>query len=129
MLDRHIQHELTAGVYIDGQWVEDTTVTIDGRYDPLRSVYWGRFAIEYVEKTCRENVSASIGWHGDERQGYVSISYYSPGQLDFVDVEHYMYMNESMESFALKMEDGTIIAASERLAELMALEGYYPLVW
>lgn len=127
---KKIYHELTAGVYVGGEWVQDTAVVIDGkRWNFGKGGFNGHFAIEYVEKTCREEVRASVGWHDGEDTGCVSIIYSGWGDIGVVDVEYYIYMNDTMESFAIQFGDGTIIATSERLAELMALDGYYSLAW
>ena len=123
---REICHELTAGVYIDGEWVADTSVTIDGRRWKFgKGGFNGHFAIDYVEKTCRDEVSASVNW----QDGYVSMMYYGYGDSGFVDIEYFVYINDTMESFAIQFGDGTIVATSEYLAELMDLDSYYPLVW
>lgn len=126
---RHIHHEMTAGVYINGEWVEDTSVVKDGkRYNFGRGNFSGHFAIEYIEKTCREEVRAAVGWYEDsDHEAVVSMSYYGYGLPDFVDMDWYVYMTPTMDSFAIEFTDGVIIATSDSLADLIALDWYYPL--
>lgn len=126
---RQIHRELTAGVYVDGERIEDTSVIIDGkRYNFGRGNFSGRFAIEYIEKTCREEVRAAVGWHEDaDHEAVVSMTYYGYGMPDFVDMDWYIYMSPTMESFAIEFADGVIIATSDSLADLIALDWYYPL--
>lgn len=129
LFSKEIYHELSAGVYIDGQRVADTDVVIDGRRHSFgRGRFNGRFAIEYVEETCREETVARVDWHkDDDHPGVVSMSYFGYGQYDFVDMDWYVYMSPTMESFAIEFAGGVIIATSDNLAQLIALDWYYPL--
>jgi len=121
--DFYLQKE--AGVYIDGLRVADTTVTFDGERNPLENdSFWGHIRIEYIEKTCREQVFGTIGFT-EEGQRILWNGY---GDLGFIDMNWYCYVSSNMHAFAFQMEDGTIIASDDYMAELMALEGYYPLV-
>ena len=117
--------ELEAGVYVDGVRVEDTTVVIDGSRNNLHDSFWGRIAIDYLEKSCREGVYANLWW---KENGQI-IGYYGHGSFDIVPLDRYCYFSSSMEAFAMENQDeGWIIASHDYLAELMALEGYYPLL-
>ncbi len=117
--------ELEAGVYVDGVRVEDTKVVIDGRKNNYRGNFWGHVAIDYLEKSCRDGTYANIWWN-DEGQ---VIGYFGYGELNFVPVDRYCYFSSNMASFAIEnTDDGWIIATHDYLAELMALEGYYPLI-
>ncbi len=117
--------ELDAGVYIDGVRVEDTHVLIDGSKNNLRSEFFGRLAIEYIEKTCRDEVRASVSWR-DEGQ---SILYGGYGSVGIVELDRYCYFSSNMMGFAIENKnEGWIIATDDYLAELMALDGYYPLL-
>ena len=117
--------ELDAGVYVNGVRVEDTKVVIDGRKNNYRGNFWGHVAIDYLEKSCRDGTYADIWWN-DEGQ---VIGYFGYGKLNFVPVDRYCYFSSNMASFAIENTDeGWIIATHDYLAELMALDGYYPLL-
>ena len=119
-----IHLELTAGVYIDGVHVEDTDVVIDGTRNDLHGEFRGRIAIDYLEKSCREQAQAHVVW---DESGQV-IGYFGYGQLGLVPLNRWCYFSTDMRSFAIRNRDeGLIIATDAYLAELMALDGYYPL--
>ena len=81
-----------------------------------------------LKKTCREEVRAAVGWYEDsDHEAVVSMTYYGYGLPDFVDMDWYVYMSPTMESFAIEFADGVIIATSDSLADLIALDWYYPL--
>lgn len=129
LFSRKIHHEFSAGVYIDGECIGDTDIVIDGKRHSFRNnEFYGRFAIDYIEKTCRDQAKANIVWHkDDDHRGIVSMSYFCYGQYDFVDMDLYVYMSPTMENFAIEFADGVIIATSEEMAQLIALDWYYPL--
>ncbi|MBQ9931217.1 MAG: helix-turn-helix domain-containing protein, partial [Firmicutes bacterium] len=54
-------------VYQDGQAVEESTVTIEGKR--AKGTFSGTFAIDYVEKTTRDEVQGYVGW-GEEGVEY-----------------------------------------------------------
>ncbi len=117
--------ELEAGVYIDGLRVEDTKVIIYGSRNKLSNEFSGRLAIDWLEKTCREKTKAHIAWSENGQ----NIGYYGYGQLGFVPLDNNCYFSSNMMSFAIEnSEEGWVIATDDYLAELMALEGYYPLI-
>ncbi len=129
LFSKEIHHELSAGVYIGGEHIADTDVVIDGkRHCFVNRGFNGRFAIDYIEKTCRDQAVARIDWHKDDDHcGVVSMSYFCYGQFDYVDMDWYVYMSPTMENFAIEFADGVIIATSDNLAQLIALDWYYPL--
>lgn len=84
----------------------------------------GRFAIEAVEATCQENVTAQIQWDTMGVEGWQDVQYYRPGEFCSLGVERMLYITENMQSFGLKLEDGTIIATDEAYVPLLR-SGYY----
>ena len=122
---RPVSLEVTATVYTaEGEPVGETTVTIDGTRTILgdRS-FVGRFAIDAVEPTCREGVEARIRWDA-MWTGAQDILFYRAGEFLSLGLERMLYITESMESFGLKLEDGTIIATDPAYVPLL-LSGYY----
>lgn len=117
--------ELEAGLYIDGLRVEDTKVIIEGSKNKLRNEFNGRLAIDWLEKTCRDKTKVNIVWSESGQH----IVYYGYGQIGFVPLGNNCYFSFNMMSFAIEnSEEGWVIATHDYLAELMALEGYYPLI-
>ena len=122
---RPVSLEVTATVYTaEGEPVGETTVAIDGTRTILgdRS-FVGRFAIDAVEPTCREGVEARIRWDA-MWAGAQDILFYWAGEFLSLGLERMLYITENMESFGLKLEDGTIIATDEYYVPLL-LSGYY----
>ena len=122
---QEISLEVPAAVYTaEGAPAEVTTVTIDGSVKILgdRS-FVGRFAIGCVEPTCREYVHANIRWDA-MWEGAQDILFYRAGDFLSLGVERMLYITESMESFGLRLEDGTIIATDESYVPLL-MSGYY----
>ena len=83
----------------------------------------GRFAIDAVEPTCREGVEARIRWDA-MWTGAQDILYYRAGNFLTLGLDRMLYITENMQSFGLKLEDGTIIATDEYYVPLL-LSGYY----
>lgn len=123
---REVSLEVPAVVYNGaGEAVRETTVSIDGTVQILgKRSYVGRFAIACVETTCRESVTAHIRWDAMETAGWQDILFSRPGQFLSLGVDRMLYITDSMESFGLKLEDGTIIATDEAYVPLL-LSGYY----
>ena len=113
VFERPVSLTVTAAVYTpEGVPAGETTVTIDGEQWFLGDKsFVGRFAIETVEATCREGVEAHI-------------QYYRPGEFCSLGVERMLYITENLQSFGLKLEDGTIIATDPVYVPLL-LSGYY----
>jgi len=121
----NIYWELDAGVYIDGVRVDDTRVVIDGVRNNYEDSFRGRIAIDFLEKSCRDSVDANVVW-GNTGQ---IIEYFGHGIFHFVDLDRNCYFSSNMAAFAVENEEaGWIIATHDYLAELMALDGYYPLI-
>lgn len=126
---RPVSHTLEAGVYVDGVQMDRTTVTVDGEVTILgKPSFWGRFAIDAVERTTREGVMANIRWDYIA-PGYEDIFYSAYGGFWKIGIQRELYISENLLTFALKLEDGTIISTDAYLVPLMELEGYYPLAW
>lgn len=123
---RPVSQTMTAVVYSpNGELTGETTVTIDGKRKIVgEQSFVGRFAIEAVEATCRENVTAQIQWDTMGVEGWQDVQYYRPGEFCSLGVERMLYITENMQSFGLKLEDGTIIATDEAYVPLLR-SGYY----
>ena len=122
---QEISLEVPATVYsAEGVSAGETTVAIDGSVKILgdRS-FEGQFAIHEVEATCREGVHANIRWDAMWTDAQ-DILFYRRGANLSLGVERMLYITESMESFGLRLEDGTIIATDEAYVPLL-MSGYY----
>ena len=122
---REISLEVPATVYSPaGEPAGETAVTISGTVSILgdRS-FVGRFAIAAVEPTCREGAQVRIRW-GSMWPGARDILFYRAGEFLSLGVERMLYITENMQSFGLKLEDGTIIATDQIYVPLL-LSGYY----
>ena len=102
----------------------DAATGIDGRVGILgdRS-FVGRFAVGEVEATCREGVEAQIRWDA-MWEGAQDILFYRAGEFLSLGVERMLYITENLQSFGLRLEDGTIIATDENYVPLL-MSGYY----
>ena len=122
---REVSLEVPATVYSgEGVPVGETTVAIDGPVSILgdRS-FVGRFAVGEVEATCREGVEARIRWD-TMWEGAQDILFYRAGEFLSLGVERMLYITENLQSFGLRLEDGTIIATDEYYVPLL-MSGYY----
>ena len=83
----------------------------------------GRFAVNAVEPTCREYVHARIRWDnlwmGPRTSCSTGRESFSPWALNGCST-----ITEDMQSFGLRLEDGTIIATDEAYVPLL-MSGYY----
>lgn len=118
---------VTAGIYQDGERTGETTVTIDGHLDHLgdrmnKRSFWGTFAIEAVEKTCREKTYGNIFWRRGVMEGYQEIRWNRPGlSWTEVGVRPDGYVSPDLRYFAVTLADGRVVATDEALAALQAL--------
>ena len=122
---QEISLEVPATVYsAEGVSAGETTVAIDGSVKILgdRS-FEGQFAIHEVETTCREGVHANIRWDA-MWTGAQDILFYRAGEFCTLGVERMLYITENMQSFGLRLEDGTIITTDEAYVPLL-MSGYY----
>ena len=122
---RPVSLTVNAAVYTaEGEPAGETTVTMEGKRRILGNPsFVGRFAIDAVEATCRENATAQIRWDS-MWDGAQDILYYQAGSFLSLGVERMLYITENMESFGLKLEDGTLIATDPYYVPLL-LSGYY----
>ena len=122
---REVSMEVPAVVYNEsGEAVGETTVGIDGTITILgKRSYVGRFAIGCVEPTCREDTTARIRWDA-MWPGAQDILFSRPGEFLSLGLDQMLYITESMESFGLRLEDGTIIATDACYVPLLS-SGYY----
>jgi hypothetical protein len=115
--EKKINQTITAGVYINGVEVQETTVVIDGvRSNYLFSDeqdYNGQFIIEYYERTGRKGMNARIRWNKKVKQQH--ILYYQNATFPSLEINHELLIDKNMEAFALGFGDGTIIATSEEM--------------
>ena len=122
---QEISLEVPATVYsAEGVSAGETTVAIDGSVKILgdRS-FEGQFAIHEVETTYREGVHANIRWDA-MWTGAQDILFYRAGEFCTLGVERMLYMTENLQSFGLRLEDGTLIATDEAYVPLL-VSGYY----
>ena len=122
---QEISLEVPATVYsAEGVSAGETTVAIDGSVKILgdRS-FEGQFAIHEVETTYREGVHANIRWDA-MWTGAQDILFYRAGEFCTLGVERMLYITENMQSFGLRLEDGTIITTDEAYVPLL-MSGYY----
>lgn len=126
VFERPVSLTVTAAVYTpEGVPAGETIVTIDGNQWFLGDQsFVGRFAIGAVEATCREDVTAQIQWDAMGVEGWQDIQYHRPGEFCSLGVERMLYITEDLQSFGLKLEDGTIIATDPVYVPLL-MSGYY----
>ena len=120
---REIARTVTAGIYQDAERVGETTVTIEGSLYWLgERSFWGTFAVEAAEKTCREGTYGSVSWGREETEGYQEI-YWGRACVTRVETEVQpdCYVSPDLQRFALTLSDGRVVATDETLAALQAL--------
>ena len=120
---REILRTVTAGIYQDGERVGETTVTIDGSLYWLgKRNFWGTFAVEAAEKTCREGTYGSVSWGREETEGYQEIYWGRAGVTRVeTEVRPDCYVSPDLQRFALTLSDGRVVATDETLAALQTL--------
>ena len=126
---REISLEVPATVYSrEGVPTGETTVTMDGSLKILgERSFVGRFAIDAVEATCREDVRPASGGTLCGKAPRIS-SFYRAGDFLSLGVERMLYITEDMQSFGLRLEDGTIIATDEAYVPLLMSGCYYSIL-
>ena len=120
---REIARTVTAGIYQDAERVGETTVTIEGSLYWLgERSFWGTFAVEAAEKTCREGTYGSVSWGREETEGYQEIYWGRAGVTRVeTEVQPDCYVSPDLQRFALTLSDGRVVATDETLAALQAL--------
>ena len=121
-----VERSYTVGIWQDGEKIGETAVTISGERSIWGRSYVGRFAIDAVEKTCRERMQAMIRW--EKKSNCANITFAAPGFFGAqAGIEHFLYCDRELNWFALSLEDGRIIASDQGWAQLQALRPYeYP---
>ena len=121
-----VERSYTVGIWQDGEKIGETAVTISGERSIWGRSYVGRFAIDAVEKTCRERMQAMIRW--EKKSNCANITCAAPGFFGAqAGIEHFLYCDRELNWFALSLEDGRIIASDQGWAQLQALRPYeYP---
>lgn len=127
---RPVELTVPVGLYVDGELVEESSVHISGTQDLLDNYrFSGSFAVECIEKTCRDGASAGIVWREwSDGGGYQSITYLYRGAFLDAGIESMLYISKDMRSFGLRLEGGGVIATDEFYAKVLELDGYYPFV-
>lgn len=120
---REIARTVTAGIYQDAERVGETTVTIEGSLYWLgERSFWGTFAVEAAETTCREGTYGSVSWGREETEGYQEIYWGLAGVTRVeTEVQPDCYVSPDLQRFALTLSDGRVVATDETLAALQAL--------
>ena len=121
-----VERAYTVGIWQDGEKIGETAVTISGERSIWGRSYDGRFAIDAVEKTCRERMQAMIRW--EKKSNCANITFAEPGFFGAqAGIEYFLYCDRELNWFALSLEDGRIIASDQGWAQLQALRPYeYP---
>lgn len=121
-----VERSYTVGIWQDGEKIGETAVTISGERSIWGRSYDGRFAIDAVEKTCRERMQAMIRW--EKKSNCANITFAEPGFFGAqAGIEYFLYCDRKLNWFALSLEDGRIIASDQGWAQLQALRPYeYP---
>ena len=121
-----ISQEVTAIVYENGQAVGETKVYMEGTYKAGKNKsFWGKFHVDAVPYTADESLTASIEWDKESMTGFPQIYYHRDGMISVeAGIKQHLYISDNMQSFALELEDGRIIATDKALAVLESLEGW-----
>ena len=115
-----VERAYTVGIWQDGEKIGETAVTISGERSIWGRSYDGRFAIDAVEKTCRERMQAMIRW--EKKSNCANITFAEPGFFGAqAGIEYFLYCDRKLNWFALSLEDGRIIASDQGWAQLQAL--------
>ena len=124
--EQKVERSYTVGIWQDGEKIGETAVTISGERSIWGRSYVGRFAIDAVEKTCRERMQAMIRW--EKKSNCANITFAEPGFFGAqAGIEYFLYCDRKLNWFALSLEDGRIIASDQGWAQLQALRPYeYP---
>ena len=69
--------------------------------------------------------AAQIQWDAMDVEGFQDILYCRSGEFLTLGVERLLYITESMESFGLRLEDGTLIATDESYVPLLISDYHY----
>ena len=121
-----VERAYTVEIWQGGEKIGETAVTISGERSIWGRSYDGRFAIDAVEKTCRERMQAMIRW--EKKSNCANITFAEPGFFGAqAGIEHFLYCDRELNWFALSLEDGRIIASDQGWAQLQTLRPYeYP---
>ena len=121
-----VERSYTVGIWQNGEKIGETAVTISGERSIWGRSYVGRFAIDAVEKTCRERMQAMIRW--EKKSNCANITFAEPGFFGAqAGIEYFLYCDRKLNWFALSLEDGRIIASDQGWSQLQALRPYeYP---
>ena len=118
---KEIEMVISATVYRDDDVVSETSVFIQGTQKTFgkgKDNFVGKFQIESLDQTADEHLTARITWDAIG-EGFHDIVYFRSGP-EYLDlgISRYLYISRDMRTFALELDDGTIIATSPALAQL-----------
>ena len=124
-----IHRDVTLDIYDNGTVVGQTVVHIDGtraefllgNLTKQEETFTGSFAIELAERTCSEHTSVWILWHEyDYGLTYQTISFWHAGDIfaDGFGIEHNLLINPDMTEMTIQMEDGRVLASSEKVYDI-----------
>jgi len=111
-----VDRSLTAYIYRDGEATGETVITISGKTKKSlwssEQTYVGSFAIDCLEKSCRDNVQAKLTWY----EGICIMGWSLAG--DFYTAEDFLGIDEisadpQMSEITISFSDGTVISTSE----------------
>jgi len=118
-ITREVDQTITAGVYVDGVLAAYTDVEMRGEVAYLlrgKREYFGRFAIECVEWTCREGAKVSIAIDKKDDERGVG-SYLLDGTLAGDLVDFYSMFSPDMTAFAMALQSPNHLVSGQPRAE------------
>jgi len=74
-LHKNIAMEIPVTVYVDGEPVDNSLVTIEG--ERYKHSFSGTFAIDYVERTTKPDIKAVIAWGNDSYPDSITFYVYA----------------------------------------------------
>lgn len=116
---RKVDQTITAGVYMDGILAEYTDVEMQGDISYFLSgkqEYWGRFAIDRVEWTCREGAKVSVVVSGKANESGVG-PYLWNGILVGDLKDQAAVFSSDMREFALALQSPNHLVSDQPRAE------------
>lgn len=115
-LKTDVDQTVTAGVYLDGALIAYTDVEIRGEIERNLATggvgYWGRFAIECVEWTTREQANAGISLRGGD-----GLAYAMPGATTHKLFDPSTVISQDMSQFAFALQSPHILHDGEPRTE------------
>ncbi len=118
--NKNINQEISVHIYESGVVTGETKVVIDGERSNYLFTdderFFGKFKILSYEKTCREDMFASIEWNNNDN--IQRLTYFQNATFPSMDIISTLIINEKMTQFALMLTDDTVIATSDEIYKL-----------